>query len=101
MAKSKNTTKEKVKNEPLVEVKEEKKESALYFFYTTGCGWCNKAMPFIDELNKEGYEILKLDLADGDNRKLQDEVKDVRVSSRLSDSPACIISDEGLSSTYL
>jgi len=27
--------------------------------------------------------------------QLQDEVKDVRVSSRLSDSPACIISDEG------
>ncbi|MBR74301.1 MAG: hypothetical protein CL872_05145 [Dehalococcoidaceae bacterium] len=27
--------------------------------------------------------------------KLKDEVKDVRVSSRLSDSPACIISDEG------
>ena len=52
-----------------------KKESTLYFFYTTGCGWCNKAMPFIDELNKEGYEILKLDLADGDNRKLQEEVK--------------------------
>ena len=27
--------------------------------------------------------------------KLNDEVKDVRISSRLSDSPACIISDEG------
>ncbi len=40
MAKSKNTTKEKVKNEPLVEVKEESKESTLYFFYTQGCGWC-------------------------------------------------------------
>ena len=75
MAKSKDNTKEVVKEEPLVEVKEKKKESTLYFFYTTGCGWCNKAMPIIDELNKDGYEILKLDLADGDNRKLQEEVK--------------------------
>ncbi len=74
MAKSKNNT--KVKEEPLVEVKEEKKESTLYFFYTTGCGWCNKVMPHVDALNEEGYEILKLDLVDGDNRKLQDEVKD-------------------------
>jgi len=73
MAKSKNTT--KVKEEPLVEVKEQKKESTLYFFYTTGCGWCKKVIPLIDELNKDGYDILKLDLADGDNRKLQDEVK--------------------------
>ena len=71
MTKSKNTTKE----EPLVEVKEQKKESTLYFFYTEGCGWCKKVMPHIDVLNEEGYEILKLDLANGDNRKLQDEVK--------------------------
>ena len=71
MAKSKNNNKEEV----LTEVVEEKKESTLYFFYTTGCGWCKKVEPLIDELNKEGYNILKLDLADGDNRKLQDEVK--------------------------
>ena len=71
MAKSKSVT----KKQPLVEVKEEKKESALYFFYTEGCGWCKKAIPFIDDLNKDGYEILKLDLANGDNRKLQDEIK--------------------------
>ena len=71
MAKSKNNNKEEV----LTEVVEEKKESTLYFFYTTGCGWCKKVEPLIDELNNEGYEILKLDLADGDNRKLQDAVK--------------------------
>ena len=67
MAKSKNATSKKTK--------EVKKESALYFFYTTGCGWCNKAIPHIDALNEAGYEILKLDLANGDNRKLQDEIK--------------------------
>ena len=55
--------------------KTKQKESTLYFFYTQGCGWCKKAIPLIDELNKEGYDILKLDLVDGDNKNLQDEIK--------------------------
>ena len=68
MAKTKEkTTTKKQDNTP--------KESALYFFYTQGCGWCKKVMPHVDALNKEGYDILKLDLAEGDNRKLLDEVK--------------------------
>tara|TARA_B100000131_G_C18050175_1_gene586106 strand:- start:325 stop:1299 length:975 start_codon:yes stop_codon:yes gene_type:complete len=50
-------------------------ESTLYYFYTTGCGFCKKVEPHVDELNKEGHNILKLDLANGDNRKLQEEVK--------------------------
>tara|TARA_R110001583_G_scaffold186700_1_gene347606 strand:+ start:2201 stop:2953 length:753 start_codon:yes stop_codon:yes gene_type:complete len=54
----------------------EEQESTLYFFYTQGCGWCKKVIPIIDELNKEGYNILQLDLADGDNKKLQAEVKE-------------------------
>ena len=54
---------------------QEEKESSLYFFYTQGCGWCKKVMPHVDALIKEGYDILKLDLVDGDNRKLQEEVK--------------------------
>ena len=36
--------------------------------------------PIVDELISEGHEILKLDLADGDNRKLQDEVKKMGLS---------------------
>tara|TARA_Y100000401_G_C8290221_1_gene208284 strand:+ start:155 stop:925 length:771 start_codon:yes stop_codon:yes gene_type:complete len=70
MAKSKVKSKEEV-----VETKTESNESSLYFFYTQGCGWCKKVIPLIDELNESGHEILKLDLADGDNRKLQDEIK--------------------------
>jgi thiol-disulfide isomerase/thioredoxin len=50
-------------------------ESKLYFFYTIGCGWCKKVMPHIDALNEEGHNILKLDLADGDNKKLAQELK--------------------------
>jgi thiol-disulfide isomerase/thioredoxin len=51
------------------------KSRELYYFYSQGCGWCKRTEPLIDELNKEGYNILKLDLADGDNKKLQEEVK--------------------------
>ncbi len=54
---------------------EETKESTLYYFYTTGCGWCKKADPVVDELIAEGHNILKLDLANGDNKKLEAEVK--------------------------
>ena len=51
------------------------KSRELYYFYSVGCGWCKRTEPLIDELNEEGYNILKLDLADGDNKKLEAEVK--------------------------
>ena len=54
---------------------EEVKEPQLYYFYSEGCAWCKRANPIVDELIEEGHPILKLDLADGDNRKLQDEIK--------------------------
>ena len=44
------------------------KSRELYYFYSQGCGWCKRTEPLIDELNNEGYNILKLDLADGDNK---------------------------------
>ena len=50
-------------------------ETSLYYFFTQGCGFCKKVDPIVDELIKEGHNILKLDLADGNNRSLQDEVK--------------------------
>ena len=62
--------------EATVEEVKEEKFSPLYFFYTEGCGWCKKAMPIIDELNSEGHDILKLDLADKDNQEVQKELKD-------------------------
>lgn len=59
------------------EVEQQKsKEKTLYYFYTTGCGFCKKVEPIVDELNSEGHNILKLDLANGDNKKLQAEVKE-------------------------
>ena len=62
-------TKEK---EVLEEVKETNEEqSPWYYFYSVGCGFCKKAEPIIDELIKEGHNILKLDMAEGDNQKLK------------------------------
>ena len=51
-------------------------ESTLYYFYSVGCGWCKKTEPLIDELNKAGYDILKLDLAEKDNQELSKQLKD-------------------------
>ena len=50
------------------------KESTLYYFYSVGCGFCKKSEPIIDELIAEGHDILKLDLAEADNRGLKDEI---------------------------
>ena len=56
---------------------EENKEqlSPLYYFYSQGCGFCKKSEPIVDELNKEGHDILKLDLADKDNQAINQELK--------------------------
>jgi len=61
--------------EVLKEVKQETpKESTLYYFYSVGCGFCKKADPIVDELIKEGHDILKLDLAEKDNQGLKNEL---------------------------
>ena len=52
-----------------------KKQEALYYFYSVGCGFCKKSEPIVDELNKEGYNILKLDLSEPDNQGLNNELK--------------------------
>ena len=68
-------TKTKPEETEVIDKPTKETESSLFFFYTQGCGWCKKVIPLIDELNNEGYNILKLDLADGENSKLQTEVK--------------------------
>ena len=54
---------------------ESSNESQLYYFYTVGCGFCKKVDPIVDELISEGHNILKLDLAQGNNRELNEELK--------------------------
>ena len=50
-------------------------ESKLYYFYTVGCGFCKKADPIVEELNKEGHNILRLDLAEKENKEIVEDLK--------------------------
>ena len=64
-------------NEAVIEKStEEEKLSPLYYFYSVGCGFCKRVDPIVDELIKEGHDILKLDLSDKENQEVQKEVKE-------------------------
>ena len=69
-----NAVKEPTKRAPKKKTKSSQ-ESPWYVFCSQGCGFCKKAEPVIEELNNEGYNILKLDVAEGDNAKLAQELK--------------------------
>ena len=78
MVMSKKTDKETKKSqveEVNPEVVEDEADSPWYYFYSQGCGWCKRSEPIVDELIKEGHDILKLDLADKDNQALNNELK--------------------------
>ena len=47
----------------------------LYFFTSVGCAFCGKAVPIIDELINEGYDILKLDTSEPENKKIKEELQ--------------------------
>ena len=76
MSDTKETIVEEIKEENKPSEPKEEKLSPLYYFYSQGCGFCKKSEPIIDELIKEGYDILKLDLADQDNAAINKELKD-------------------------
>ena len=63
------------KKETLEVVEETVESSPWYYFYSVGCGWCKKTEPIVDELNIEGHDILKLDVSDPENKKINDELK--------------------------
>jgi thiol-disulfide isomerase/thioredoxin len=63
------------KKETLEVVEETVESSPWYYFYSVGCGWCKKTEPIVDTLNKEGHDILKLDVSDPENKKISDELK--------------------------
>ena len=52
-----------------------KKESTLYYFNSVGCAFCKQIDPIVEKLNKEGYDILSLDLSDKDNQGLHREIE--------------------------
>jgi len=56
-------------------VLEKEQESPWYYFYSIGCAFCKKSEPIIDELIKDGHDILKLDISNPENKKIADELK--------------------------
>ena len=56
--------------------KKSKKESTLYYFHSVGCAYCNKVEPIVDELNSNGYDIIKLDLSDKSNQLFKKEIEE-------------------------
>jgi len=55
--------------------KKSKEKSTLYYFHSAGCGFCKQVDPIIEKLNKEGYDILKLDESEKDNQGLHREIE--------------------------
>ena len=55
--------------------KKKTKNPELYYFYSVGCGFCKRVDPIVDELIKEGHNILKLDTAEPDNQGLNRELQ--------------------------
>ena len=55
--------------------KKSKKESTLYYFHSVGCAFCKQIDPIVEKLNKEGYDILSLDMAEKDNQGLHREIE--------------------------
>jgi thiol-disulfide isomerase/thioredoxin len=68
-----NKVKESTQNTDTAVVEEE--SSPLYYFYSVGCGFCKKVDPIVDELIKEGHDILKLDMSDPENAKINKELQ--------------------------
>ena len=58
------------------ETTEEEELSPWYYFFSQGCGWCKKSTPVVEELIEDGHDILILDLAEPDNQKLVNELKE-------------------------
>lgn len=52
-----------------------KKKENLYFFFNYNCTYCNKVMPFVDELIKDGYNIQKFDVNEPENKDYVTQIK--------------------------
>jgi len=62
----------KTKDNKLTVVEQTEETSSLYYFYSMGCAFCKKLEPIVDELIKEGHDILKLDTSEPENKKISD-----------------------------
>ena len=81
-------------DENLQIVEEVNLDSPYYYFYSIGCVFCKQIEPIIDELNKEGFEILKLDISDKENEKIYETLK--KEHNIKCGTPTLINADTGL-----
>ena len=51
------------------------KPTELYYFYSVGCAFCKRIDPIVEQLNKDGYDILRLDVGEKDNQGLHREIE--------------------------
>lgn len=61
-------------NKELKVIESLEETSPFYYFYSTGCAFCKQLDPIIDELNKEGHDILKLDALEPENKKIVEKL---------------------------
>ena len=52
-----------------------KKESSLYYFNSVGCAICKQIDPIIEKLNKNGHDILILNIDEETNNGLKREIE--------------------------
>ena len=57
-------------------MKQSTNTAELYYFYTVGCAYCKKVDPIVDQMIEEGYNILKLDLEEPENKQVRDELRE-------------------------
>ena len=82
------------------------KNPELYYFYSVGCGFCKKVDPIVDELIKDGNDILKLDISDPENQKISQELQileehlDIDIDSRQALRNAIVALDEIANEIY-
>ena len=55
--------------------KKSKKESTLYYFHAVGCAFCKQIDPIVEKLNKDGYDILRLNTIEPQNLGLANEIR--------------------------
>ena len=55
--------------------KQSQENSPFYYFYSTGCVFCKQVDKFVEELNKEGHDILRLDASEPENKEIIKEIK--------------------------
>lgn len=90
MAKDDNT---KVKPADSKKESKNNKPKEIYYFYSLGCAWCKKLDPIVDELVKDGYNIIKLDTGDKDNREAKVELE-TKYKFRCG-TPSLVVPDTG------